>query len=49
MTTQPSTEETLYDRLGGRTAVLAAVDLFYNKLLDDARVSHFFETIDMEL
>lgn len=39
--------ETLYDRLGGKPAVEAAVDLFYDKLLADDRVKHFFDGIDM--
>lgn len=38
----------LYERLGGRGAVQTAVDLFYDKVLDDYRISRFFETVDME-
>lgn len=37
----------LYERLGGEAAVDAAVDIFYSKVLADKRISHFFETIDM--
>lgn len=38
----------LYDRLGGAPAVDAAVDIFYRKVLGDDRISHFFDTVDME-
>lgn len=40
--------EKLYERLGGEAAVNAAVDIFYRKVLADARISHFFDTVDME-
>lgn len=38
---------TLYERLGGDAAVNAAVDIFYNKVLADERINHFFENLDM--
>jgi hemoglobin len=38
----------LFDRIGGEAAVNAAVDLFYRKVLTDARISHFFSTVDMD-
>lgn len=38
----------LYERLGGATAIDAAVDLFYRKVLCDERISRFFDTVDME-
>lgn len=38
----------LYDRLGGEGAVNAAVELFYRKVLDDGRIAHFFDDVDME-
>lgn len=38
---------TLYERLGGEAAVNAAVDIFYNKVLADERISHFFDNLDM--
>jgi hemoglobin len=40
--------ETLYDRLGGAAAILAAVDLFYRKVLTDERTRPFFDGLDME-
>ncbi|MFA6304050.1 MAG: group 1 truncated hemoglobin [Legionella sp.] len=40
--------DSLFERLGGQNAVNAAVDIFYRKMLTDERVSHFFDTIDME-
>ena len=39
---------TLYEQLGGVGAVEAAVDRFYRKVLTDARVSRFFEGVDMD-
>lgn len=38
---------TLYERLGGEPAVDAAVDIFYEKVLADDRISSFFENLDM--
>lgn len=38
----------LYERLGGEKAVDAAVDIFYRKVLSDARIRHFFDDVDME-
>ncbi|QIF02350.1 group 1 truncated hemoglobin [Roseimicrobium sp. ORNL1] len=37
----------LYQKLGGKTAIDAAVELFYVKVLADKRVNHFFEDINM--
>ena len=37
----------LYEDLGGAPAVNAAVDIFYRKVLQDARISHFFTGVDM--
>ncbi|GGA62967.1 group 1 truncated hemoglobin [Neiella marina] len=47
----PSPEEkaaSVFDKLGGAPAIDAAVDIFYRKVLADDRISHFFDTIDME-
>lgn len=38
---------TLYERLGGEPAIDAAVDLFYDKVLADERINHFFTNSDM--
>lgn len=38
----------LFENLGGAEAVDAAVDIFYRKVLSDDRISHFFDTVDME-
>jgi hemoglobin len=40
-------EETLYRRLGGRDALAAVVDSFYDRVLADDRLSPFFEDVDM--
>lgn len=42
-----SPNATLYDKLGGPEALEAAVDLFYEKVLDDDRLKHFFEGTNM--
>jgi hemoglobin len=41
-------DSTLYERLGGKDALNAAVDLFYGKVLADDRIKHFFDTVDMD-
>lgn len=38
----------LYDELGGRDAVEAAVEIFYKKVLGDAHINHFFTRTDIE-
>jgi len=38
----------LYDRVGGDKAMEVCVDLFYQKVLQDNLVSHFFQDTDME-
>lgn len=40
---------TLYERIGGKAALDAAVDLFYQRILADGRISHFFDGVDMNL
>ena len=38
----------LYEMIGGEPAVDAAVDLFYRKVLNDDRISRFFDDADMD-
>lgn len=38
----------LYERLGGQSAINTAVDIFYRKVLTDQRVNYFFDNVDME-
>lgn len=38
----------LYEQLGGEPAVDAAVDKFYDKVLADDRIKHFFNDTDMD-
>jgi hemoglobin len=38
----------LFERIGGKGAVQAAVDVFYKKVLADARINEFFKDIDMD-
>jgi hemoglobin len=37
----------LYEKLGGAAAIDAAVDIFYDKVLADDRIRHFFADTDM--
>jgi hemoglobin len=37
----------LYDLVGGRHTIWAATELFYEKVLADDRLSHFFQQTDM--
>jgi len=39
---------TLFEKIGGTDAVSAAVDKFYEKVLADDRIKHFFEGVDMK-
>ncbi|OQW91618.1 MAG: group 1 truncated hemoglobin [Beggiatoa sp. IS2] len=41
-------EKTLFEKLGGESAVNIAVDIFYNRILADDRIKHFFANTDME-
>ena len=38
----------LFEKIGGRPAVQAAVDIFYRKVLEDKRINSFFEGVDMD-
>ncbi|MFA9428182.1 group 1 truncated hemoglobin [Natronorubrum sp. A-ect3] len=39
---------TLYDRLGGQEAIAAVVDRFYDRVVADERVAHYFDDVDMQ-
>ncbi|MDT9310730.1 MULTISPECIES: group I truncated hemoglobin [Oscillatoriales] len=39
---------TLFDKLGGKDAVYLVVDKFYERVLQDNRIKHFFANIDMK-
>ncbi len=41
-------EESLYQKLGGKGAIDAAVEAFYVKVLADERVKHFFDDVSMD-
>jgi hemoglobin len=45
---ETTTQTTLFTRIGGMGAVNAAVDLFYQKVMQDPRINFFFRHIDME-
>jgi hemoglobin len=40
--------DTVFAKIGGESAVDAAVDIFYRKVLSDNSISNFFETTDMD-
>jgi hemoglobin len=37
----------LFERIGGEAAVMAAVDLFYKKIIDDPLLAPFFKELDL--
>lgn len=41
------TEQTLYERLGGRDAIETVVDEFYDRVLADPQLRPYFEDVDM--
>jgi len=41
-------EASLYQRIGGKAAIGAAVDLFYKKVLADERINFFFDDVNMK-
>lgn len=41
-------QPTMFDKLGGRSAIEAVVDLFYGKVFADDEVSRFFEGINKQ-
>lgn len=41
-------EASLYQRIGGKAAINAAVDLFYVKVLADERINFFFDDVNMK-
>ena len=41
-------EPSLYEKLGGEAAVMAAVDSFYEKVIADERTRPFFESLNIE-
>jgi hemoglobin len=40
--------KSLFNQLGGAAAINAATDLFYEKVLADDRINHFFDGVDMK-
>ncbi len=45
--TEATQDTSLYAQLGGEAAVNAAVDIFYRKVVGDARINTFFFGVDM--
>ena len=41
-------EQSLYEKLGGKEAISAVVDNFYDRILADDSINHFFANTDME-
>ncbi len=39
--------EDLFELIGGRRTIEAATELFYNKILQDQNLHHFFDGVDM--
>jgi hemoglobin len=40
--------ESLYERIGGKGAIEAAVDIFYGKVLADDSINQYFTGLDMD-
>ena len=40
--------DTIYETIGGRLRIQAAVELFYKKVFADPAVRHFFEGVDVQ-
>lgn len=45
----PSLKETLFDRLGGQAAVVAAAEILYRNILADNTLKQFFAHLDMKV
>ncbi|GED12248.1 globin [Aneurinibacillus migulanus] len=43
-----TTQQSLYERLGGQEGIAKVVDVFYDRILADDTVNHFFKNTDME-
>lgn len=41
-------ERTLYERLGGKDAITAVVDEFYDRVMADELVAGYFDDVDMQ-
>ncbi len=48
MMSEADAQPSLYERLGGKDAINAAVDIFYENVLADERVRQFFDGVDMD-
>jgi hemoglobin len=44
----PNESKTLFERIGGKDAVNAAVENFYQKVMADKRINYMFDGVDME-
>lgn len=40
-------EASIYQQIGGKPAMDAAIEIFYTKVLKDDRIKHFFDDVDM--
>ena len=40
-------EASIYQQIGGKAAMDAAIEIFYKKVLADNRIKHFFDDVDM--
>lgn len=45
---EATSNQSLFEQIGGEAAVNAAVDIFYRKVLADHRINRFFDNVDME-
>ncbi|QLG49679.1 group I truncated hemoglobin [Natrinema halophilum] len=40
--------DSLYERLGGEDSIAAVVDEFYDRVVADEQVAHYFDDVDMQ-
>lgn len=41
-------EKSIFEAIGGLEAIVAAVEIFYDKVMEDDRLSPFFSNLDMD-
>ena len=45
----PGSGPSVYEQLGGETAIALAVDSFYDRVMADSSLAHYFEGMDLDV